>query len=289
MNYILHILIMIEIYIILALSLNLLIGYTGLFSLAHAAFYGIGAYISTLLMTKLGINFFVTLPIAILGTMVLAFIIALPSLRLRGDYFLLATIGFQICIFSILYNWVSLTRGPYGIPGIPSPELFGIKITEVWQYFILGLFFSILIIYFAKKLYFSSFGRTLKSIREDEIAAIALGKNTTKFKILTFIISGAIAALAGPLFATYVSYIDPTSFTLDESIFVVTILIIGGSGNLKGPIIGVVLLLIIPEILRFLRIPDTIAPNIRQMIYGLLLIITIRLRPQGILGEYKFE
>ena len=280
---------MIEIYIILALSLNLLMGFSGLFSLAHAAFYGSGAYICTLLMVKLGFNYFLALPAAIIGTMVLALVVSLPSLKLKGDYFMLATLAFQICVFSVLYNWIPLTRGPYGIPGIPSPSLFGFEISGIWQYFIMGFLFSGLVIYLSGKLYSSPFGRALKSIRDDELAVLAAGKNITKFKVLAFVIAGGIAAVAGTMFATYVTYIDPTSFTLDESIFIVTIIVIGGTGNLKGPIAGVFLLLIIPEALRFLRIPDTVAPNVRQILYGILLIIIIRVRPRGLLGEYEYE
>jgi len=289
MNYFFHILIMIAIYLILTLSLNLLMGFTGLFSLAHAAFYAIGAYISTLLMVKMGFNFFLTLPLAILGAMILAVIIAIPSLRLKGDYFLLSTLAFQIIVFSILYNWISLTRGPYGIPGIPKPRIFGFEFKEIPQYLILAGSIALLISLIFKRIYFSPFGRVLKSIREDEIVANALGKNTTKFKISAFIISGGLAAIAGSLYASYVTYIDPTSFTLDESIFIISIIIIGGAGNFKGPLIGTIIMIFLPEILRFLRIPDTIAANMRQIIYGLLLIIFMRIRPQGILGEYKFE
>jgi branched-chain amino acid transport system permease protein len=240
-------------------------------------------------MVKLGVNFFLTLPAAILGAMILAVIIAIPSLRLKGDYFFLSTLAFQIIVFSILYNWISLTRGPYGIPGIPKPKIFGLEFSDIPQYLILAIIICLIISLIFKNLYFSPFGRVLKAIREDEIVANALGKNVTKFKILTFIISGGLAAVAGSLYASYVTYIDPTSFTLDESIFIFSIIIIGGTGNFKGPLIGTIIMIFLPEILRFLRIPDTVAANVRQIIYGLLLIIFMRIRPQGIFGEYKFE
>jgi len=288
-NYILHILIMIGIYIILSSSLNLLVGYTGLLSLSHAAFYGIGAYITTLLMTKIGFNFFLALIFAILITMVMSLIVSIPSLRLKGDYFVLATIGFQIIIFSVLYNWVSLTRGPYGIPGIPKPTFFGFEFGNLTLYFI---FTSILVAIIFMVIYLlckSPFGRALKAIREDEISAKALGKNTTNLKIWSFAFAAGIAAVAGSLYASYVTYIDPTSFAIDESIFILTIVLIGGSGNLKGPVIGAVFMVLLPEVLRFLNIPDTVAPNVRQMIYGAVIVILMRYRTQGIAGEYKFD
>jgi len=288
-NYILHILIMIGIYIILSSSLNLLVGYTGLLSLSHAAFYGIGAYITTLLMTKIGFNFFLALIFAILITMIMSLIVSIPSLRLKGDYFVLATIGFQIIAFSVLYNWVSLTRGPYGIPGIPKPTIFSFEFSNLTLYFILTSILAAIIFMVIYLLCNSPFGRVLKAIREDEISAKALGKNTTNLKIWSFAFAAGIAAVAGSLYASYVTYIDPTSFTIDESIFILSIVLIGGSGNLKGPVIGAVLLVILPEILRFLNIPNTVAPNVRQMIYGAIIVILMRYRTQGIAGEYRFD
>ncbi len=280
---------MINIYLILAFSLNLLIGYTGILSICHAAFYGIGAYISTLLMVNLGLNFFLALPLSILGAMAISLCVSLPSLRLKGDYFILATIGFQLIVFTILYNWIDLTKGPYGIPGIPVPSLFGFEFSTLPKYFLLTLIIvagSFLVI---RRILVSPFGRLLKAIREDELATQSLGKNVFKAKVIAFLISAGMAAIAGSLFAHYVTYIDPTSFTLDESIFIATIIIVGGMGNLRGPVVGTILLLIIPEALRFLGIPDSIAANLRQMIYALLLIGFMYFRPQGIAGEYKFE
>jgi branched-chain amino acid transport system permease protein len=280
---------MLCIYGILALSLNLLIGYAGLFSISHAAFYGIGAYASTLLMIKAGFNFFPALIGGIFVSSLFAFLIAYPSLRLRGDYFILATLGFQLIVYSILYNWIGLTRGPYGIPGIPRASLFGFEFDSIPLFLLLSSVIFLLVLFFVKKLYFSPFGRALKAIREDEIAASAMGKNLPLLKIWAFTVAGGVAAISGSLYATYVTYIDPTSFTLDESIFLIAVVLVGGSGNMKGPLVGALFMILLPEALRFLGLPDTIAPNVRQMIYGILLIILMRYRPQGIAGEYKFE
>jgi branched-chain amino acid transport system permease protein len=289
MNYILHIFIMINIYFILALSLNLLVGYTGLLSMCHAAFYGIGAYISTLAIMKLHIPFIPSLLLSVAGAILLSFLISIPSLRLKGDYFVLASLAFQIIIFTILYNWIGLTRGPYGIPGIPRPKLFGTEIDSIPSYFIFSLIVAGIcgvLLYLIKN---SPFGRVLKAIREDEIATAALGKNVMKFKIIAFAIAAGFGAVPGVLFAGYMRYIDPTSFTLMESVFIISIIIIGGTGNISGPLIGTVLMVILPEILRFLSMPDAIAANMRQIIYGLLIILIMRYMPQGILGEYKFQ
>jgi len=289
MNYLLHILIMIGIYIILSLSLNLLVGYGGLLSIAHAAFYGIGAYIYTLILINWGLPFWLALVISILGTGLIALVVAYPALRLKGDYFILATIGLQMIVFDILYNWVNLTRGPYGIPGIPRASLFGFEFRSIPANLLLVAVLTVLVVLFSKGIFNSPFGRILKSIREDETASKAMGKNTTKVKIWAFVLAGGIAAIAEALYASYITYIDPTSFTLDESIFILAVILVGGSGNLKGPIVGAAFMIILPELLRFLGLPDTIAPNVRQIIYALTLILLMFFRPQGIAGEYKLK
>lgn len=289
MSYIFHILIMISIYIILSLSLNLPVGYAGLLSLAQAAFYGIGAYIVTLLMMNLGMNFFFALVIAIIFSSVLSLLVSYPSIRLKGDYFILSSFAFQIIVFTILYNWVDLTRGPYGIPGIPRPELLGIKFDNLYKFFVLSGGMALGVYLLAKRLYSSSFGLALKAIREDELSATSIGKNVTRFKILSFAISSGIAAIGGALYASYVTYIDPTSFSLDESIFILSVVIVGGSGNLRGPVIGSLLMILLPEGLRFLGIPSSAAANVRQIIYAMVLILLMKYRPQGIAGEYQFD
>ena len=289
MNYLIHIAIMIEIYVMLALSLNLVFGFGGLMSLCHAAFYGIGAYAATLFMMKLHIPFIVAAALSMLLTGMIAFLLSFPALRFRGDPFVLVTLGFQVIIFSVLYNWISLTRGPYGIPGIPRPVVFGIKVTSLKGYLALTTGFLIIIFAFLSSIYNSPFGLSLKALREDEMAAESLGKPAFRFFMITFTIAGALAALPGVLYATYVTYIDPTSFTLDESIFQLAILLVGGSGNIRGPIIGAIFMVILPEALRFLGLPGSIAPNVRQIIYGMILVFLMFFRPQGFFGEYKVK
>jgi len=288
-NYLWHIVNMAGIYAILAMSLNLAAGYTGLLSLCHAAFYGLGAYTATLVMVDVGFDFLPALACALIVTALLSLMIALPSLRLRGDYFVLATLGFQIIVFSVLYNWVGLTRGPYGISGIPVPKFFGLEVDSVAKYALFtavvgGLGLGVLWL-----LAHSPFGRLLRAVRDDELAAAALGKNVTHVKTIAFVLSACFAAIPGALFAGYMRYIDPTSFTLTESIFIISMVVIGGAGNFAGPAIGAVLLVLLPEALRFLHVPDSVAANLRQVVYGILLILLMRFRPQGLIGEYDFE
>ena len=289
MNYVYHLLILINIYAILALSLNLLVGYTGLLSLAHAAFYGIGAYVTTLLMVKLGLTFLPALVIGILVAMGLSLIVALASLRFRGDYFVLASLGFQVIVYTILYNWASVTHGPYGIPGIPKPSLFGVKIATMLAFLIFSLIIALIVFLILYRLMAAPFGRALQAIRDDELAALTLGKDVARFKMKSFVLASGFAAVSGALYATYVTYIDPTSFNIAESILLVSMIIVGGTGNVKGPLIGAVVLILLPEALRFLSIPSTVAPQIRLIIYGTLLILMMQFRPQGIAGQYQFD
>lgn len=290
MNYVMHIIIMMNIYIILTVSTNLLVGMTNLLSLGQAAFYGIGAYLAVWALMILHIPLIPTIVLVMLGTAAFSLFIAYPTLRLKGDYFVLGTLGFQLIVFTILYNWVSVTRGPYGIPGIPSPKLFGlITISGLIPYLIFSLVMSLLTIFVFYKLIHSPFGRVLKGIRDDEIAILSLGRNVTAFKIWSFVISSAFIGVAGIIYATYVSYIDPTSFNLDEAIFILAAVLIGGTGNIRGPVVGAIFVVILPELLRFVGFPDAIAANMRQIIYGLSLIILMFYRPQGLAGEYRLR
>jgi branched-chain amino acid transport system permease protein len=289
LNYIFNTLSLISIYMILALSLNLVVGYTGLLSLCHAAFYGVGAYASTLLMLRLGLGYLPAIALSAIGAMVLSLAISIPSLRLKGDYFMLASICLQVIVYSIIYNWMPVTKGPYGIGGIPRPTPFGLSVETHAAYFAFTAIVTVIAIFLMNTVAASPFGRVLRAIREDEIAVEALGKNVPLFKIAAFAVAAGFAALSGTLFAGLIGYIDPTSFALAESMFLISIVIIGGSGNLVGPLSGAVLLVALPEILRFLRIPDALAANVRQIIYGLAIIVMMRFRPQGLFGEYRFE
>lgn len=289
MTYLLHLLILINIYAILALSLNLLVGYTGLITLAHAAFYGIGAYVAALSMIHLGLSFLPSLFLAVGVTGLLSFAVGAVFCRYRGESFVLTTLAFQVITYSILHNWVSVTRGPLGISGIPNPSLFGMEIDSTFKFFLFSIAVSLVVFAILYQLMHSPFGRTLKAIRDDELAALALGKNVFLFRIKSFVIGSSIAAVAGALYATYLTYIDPTCFNLDEAILLLSMVIVGGTGNVLGPLIGAVVLVLLPEALRFLAIPSTAAPNARLMIYGLLVILLMRFRRRGIAGTYAIE
>jgi len=284
-NFILNILIFIGIYMILGLSLQIALGYTGLLNFGHAAFYGIGAYASALLAINLNFPFWISFLIAGLIASIFGLLLSFPTLKLRGDYLALATIGFGIIIEQILKNWKSLTRGPLGIPGIPKPIFFTFEFSSLLSYLILVYIIVILVYLILSRIVNSPFGRVLKSIRDDELAASTLGKNIFKYKTLALMISAFFAGIAGSLYAHYVTYIDPTSFNILQSVLIVSIIVIGGLASLKGAIIGAIILILLPEPLRFLNIPNFIVGGIRQILYSILLIIILLKRPKGIIGE----
>jgi branched-chain amino acid transport system permease protein len=289
MEYLLHILVITGIYIILTLSLNLVVGFTGLASLGHAAFACVGAYASALLALNYGLSPWMGLLIGAGVAALFGVIIGIPSIRLKGDYLALATFGLGIIVYSVAQNWVSLTRGPMGLPGIPGFSIFGFPLSEIWSYLILVSLCVLLTYFIIRRIVNSPYGRILRAIREDETATLALGRNVNKYKISVFVTGAVFAGIAGSLYAHYITFIDPSNFTVMESITILLMVVFGGMGSLGGSFVGALILVIFPELLRFLGMPSSVAAPLRQMIYGLLLILLMIKRPSGILGKYKFQ
>jgi branched-chain amino acid transport system permease protein len=284
--YIIHLLILVGIMLILAISLQLSFGFTGLFNLGHVAFYCTGAYTSALLALA-GVPFWICLIAAGIVSMLFGLILSLPTNKIKGDYFGLATLGFSFVIYAIALNWTSLTRGPLGLPGIPRPELFGISFSGNTAFFILTLVIAVISFLVIRRITVSPFGKVLESIRDDELASRVLGKNAFKMKMFAMMISAFFAGIAGSLYAHYVTFIDPSSFTLMQLIPVVCIVIIGGMASLKGTLIATVILVLIPEPLRFIGFPSSIVGPIRQLIYAVILLAILIFRPKGLYGKVK--
>lgn len=287
MDLFLHLCIMTLIYIIFAMSLNLEVGYTGLFNFGHVAFFGIGAYTSALL-TLHRVPFELSLLVALAMAGLWGFLLSLPSLRLRGDYFGMVTLGFGEIIRMAFQNEVWLTKGPMGLPGIQKPILFSCRFATLPQYLLLVLGFAMLTFIILRIILRSPFGRVLKSIREDEVAAEALGKNVFRFRIKSLVMGSLFAGLAGTLWAHYTTFVSPSDFTLLETILVLLIVVLGGKGTEWGPVLGAIVLIFFQESLRFLRVPAEwtryLAP-LQQMIFGALLILLMIFRPDGLIKE----
>lgn len=285
MNYLLYVISLIAIYGILTVALNLAVGYTGILSLAQAAFMGIGAYAAAILLTQWGINFFYALPVGMTIAALAGAGLAWATLRLKAEYYVIASFGFQIIVYNILLNWIGLTSGPFGIRQIPAPEAFGFSFTGPLRYAALTLGFLMVCVWVAWRLGESAYGKVLRAIREDDAAAASIGKNVNRYKIVIFAVSAVLASIGGALYASLITFIDPFTFTIHESIFILALVIIGGAGNVFGSVVGAAVLISIPEMLRFFDVPTTVASPIREILYGALMIIFLRFRPKGLLPE----
>lgn len=285
MDYIYHILIIILIYVMLSQSLSLTAGYTGLISLAHAGFYGIGAYTSAILSVNFGLSFPITLSIAMFINGLMAMAISIVALRTVEDYYIIITLGIQVIAFSVMNNWMSMTNGPMGISDIPQISILGFPFESKISFCLLTLFFALTIFALIRNVARSPFGRVLIAISEDEVFTKSLGKNIYVYKLTSFTLGGIFASIPGALYAHYISYIDPTSFNLNESIFILSIVIIGGMRNLFGIALAAAILVLIPEVLRFIGMPNDIAANVRQIIYGIALVVMIFKYSNGFISK----
>jgi branched-chain amino acid transport system permease protein len=280
-DYLLHILVVIGIYTILVVSLNLAWGYTGLLSFTHAAFAGIGAYATALLFMRLRLGFFLALLVACLLAAALGALLSAATARLGGDYFILAVLGFQIVATAVFLNWVAVTRGPFGLHGIPKPTLFGHALASTGEYAALVAACAVLVVGLVRRIVSLPFGRILRAIGEDEVVVLVLGKDVTRAKVVVFAVSAGCAAAAGGLYAHYYSYIDPFIFDIHESILLATMVVVGGR-PVRGSVVGVVILLLFPELLRALDVPGEVTAYLKQLLYGVLLFVFMLLRPQGL-------
>lgn len=275
-----------EIYVLLGLSTNLLVGIVGIFSVSQAAVFGVGAYIvAHFLMAASPMGFLPALGLAAIACIALNILVTLPALRVSGDYFVVTSFGIQLLATAVFTNWTEGTGGANGLPGIPPPDLFGIPVESAGQITLLctaGAALGCLGFFLIMR---APFGRLLKAIREDELAVAAAGKNVLRAKVSAAALAGAFAGVAGGLYATFLSFVDPSSFDLDASILLLTMVVVGGARTLTGSIIGPFLLLALPQLLTLMDIPTTIAAAMRQLIYGVLLIAFMLFRPQGLAGE----
>ena len=282
-SYLIHVLILIGIYCILAVSLNFAIGYGGLLNLGHIAFFGIGAYSSTLL-TIGGIPFLFALILSCIIASLCGWFLSLMTNKLKDDYLALATFGFGLVVYSLMQNLIGLTKGPLGISGIPKAEILGLTINNSC-YLILTIAMLIIAYLVMTGLVNSKFGRLMGGIRDNELLMKILSRNTQRIKGKILSLSAFFAGMAGSLYAHYIGFIDPSTFGIKEIMLLLTIVLLGGLASLKGTIITTFLLVSIPEILRFVPIPDNILGPAQTAIYALVLLLILRYRPRGILGR----
>lgn len=280
--YIVNIGVLVGIYVILSMSLNLITGYMGIVTLGHAAFFGIGAYTSALLSLNFGLNFLVTSLAAAAVSAAFGLLLGLPTLRLSGKYLSIVTLSFCEIVRILEVNLKGLTRGPLGLPRIPAPEFFGLVLDEPWQQYYLVVLLCVLTFVCISRIMNSRVGRGITAIKNDPLAAEAMGVKCFQYKLMTFAVSAMFAGVGGAFYAHYMNYINPANFSFDQSTLILSMTIMGGLGNLFGSIFGAITLLAIPEILRPLM-------QWRQVIYGVLLVVMVMWRPKGLLGGINLK
>lgn len=287
LNFFLLILIYSGIYALMAIGQNIITGYGGMLSLCQAGFFAIGSYTTAILATKLGWSFWATLPVAALLSALFGLLIGLPTLRLKGDYLAIATLGFGEIVRNVLNNWDSLTNGPMGIQKIPMPDLFGFTINPYRKYafLVMVVFFVIIAYVLFQRLARSRMGRALTAVREDEIAAQSMGINITKYKVYAFVLGAAVAGVAGSLQAVFSLSVTPSTYTFMVSVMVLCMVVLGGMGNFKAAILGAFIIQLISYFPQLTGLSSVIPPQFKQILFGLILVIMMIWRPQGILGR----
>jgi len=281
-----HLLILVAIYGILSISLNLMMGMTGLFNLGLAAFYGIGAYTSAILSRTFGVSVWLSLLAGILMSALIGFLMGLPTLRLVGDYLAVVTMGLGEIARAVFKNWVPVTRGPMGLPGIPHISFFGVQLAGS-SFLVVALVFLALAYLVAERIRVSPFGRVLRAVREDEMGAQALGKDTYWFKMISLVVGSALCGAAGGLFAHYMNFIDPSTFIMWLTFFIFLAVMMGGLGNTLGAVAATAVLMAVREGLRFAGLPSSIAAPLQQLLFGLILILMTIFVPRGLIPERK--
>ena len=287
--YLIHILILVSLYLILALSLQLCVGFSGLINLGHIVFFGIGAYVSTILTKNDILPFGLALLVSAISASVIGLVMILLTVKLKGDYLALATLALTYLFYSVTINWTSMTGGPYGLFGIEKPAILGIQFSSEYAFLLLILSATGLTYGAIYLITSSPFGKVMEAVRDDELGAKILGKNVFLVKSCSLGIAAFFAATAGALHAHYVSYIDPASFTLMQLIPILSIVIVGGLASLKGTAIATLILIILPELLRFAGFPYSVLGSMRQMIFALILILILLYRPKGLFGRIELN
>ncbi len=267
-------------YIVLALGLNIVVGQAGLLNLGYVAFYAIGAYTYAILSTSYGLSFWSGLIIGALTAALFALILGIPTLRLRGDYFAIVTLGLGEITRIVLNNWDNMTGGPNGISKIGRPVLAGMVLNTALDFYYLILSLVILTVFAMHRLMASRIGRAWIAIREDETAAEAMGINTFRLKLLAFVLGSAWAGMTGVFFAAKMAFVSPESFTFFESVLILCMVVLGGMGSIPGIILGAFLLIALPEIFRDFQ-------DYRMLAFGVALVFMMVFKPQGLLGTLK--
>lgn len=295
--YLMDILVTCCIYIILSMGLNIVVGMAGLLDLGYIAFYAVGAYTAAILTTQFGISIWLIFPIGMFSAAILGILLGLPTLRLRGDYLAIVTLGFGEIIRISLNNLDAITNGPKGIMGISKPFFWNLELRHIHYLYFVVLGLTLFTWVIVKRLENSSIGRSWIAIREDELAAEVMGINTVKMKLLAFAIGASFAGGAGVFFASRMGFVSPESFIFIESVIIVSMVVLGGLGSIPGVIIGAIILTILPELFRELPSLISFIPmaehidfsQYRMLLFGGAMVVIMLMRPEGLVGQFSWN
>lgn len=283
-DYLINVVTLIAFLSILTLSLNIITGYVAYLNLGHVGFWAIGSYIFAILALK-GTDFFPAMLAGGFAAAISGLILGLPTLRLKSHFIAIASLGFTFIVYSLIINLGDLTRGPLGITGIPKPRILGYSFENSFSFMILTLLITLIAAFVIHRVLHSPFGKILETIREDEVAAKTLGKNTFSYKLQAFVLSAFFAGIAGALSSAYFGYIGPRGFLIPQEVFFLAALMVGGMGSFWGSIVGTILLQGIEEMSRFIPFSPNIVGPLRGIVYALILISVMLWRPNGIMGK----
>jgi len=280
-EYILRICVRVGIYVLLAVGLNFVAGFTGMLSCAQAAFFGLGAYCSALLSLNLGLSFWVAMPISGLFAGIFGFLLGLPAIRLAHFYLVMVTIAFGEIVGLIFLNWESLTKGPFGLPGIPPPQIGSYVYMGNTPYYYTILVLAGLGVYVSWRITQTQMGKLFIALKDDQLAAEASGVPINRYKITTFTLSAIYAGVAGSFFAHYMTFISPSTFSTHESIMILAMVVLGGMGSIAGSVISAAVLTIIPEAMRFIQ-------DYRMMFFGGIIVVIMLFKPEGLMSKGRY-
>jgi branched-chain amino acid transport system permease protein len=282
MEYIVSLLVLIGLYVILSSSFNLIIGFGGLISIAHPIFYALGAYTVGVLSVQFDLNPIVSVAAGGLVALLASFMLSLPSLRISGDYLLITSIGFQLGLIEVIKN-LDFLGGAGGLSGIPNV----VKDHRSVTFAVISLGLALATVLFIRRLVRGPYGRAIQAMRDDELAFSALGRNTMNIKMTIFALGSGMAGVAGGIYGYYYQYITPDQFQILQSAMILTMVVVGGMGSVWGPVVGAVLLIVLPEAITFLNLPSEVMGPLQGVIFTLLVIVFLFLRPQGLVAPAR--
>lgn len=284
MSYLIHNATLALIYVIVALSYAIPVGYGGMLNLGHIGLLGVGAYTAAVLAVR-GLPFFVTLLAAAAITGMVGFLLALPARRIRGDYYALMTLGFTFVANAVFLNWMRVTEGPFGITGIPRPGGFA----SPPLFLLLVAIMALVTFLFVRRIVRSRFGKALEAVRDDHTVAESLGKPTGKLRIISLFASAVLVGIAGALLAYFMQFINPQIFWFDNVVWILAALVIGGLASLRGAVAGMLALFALFEVIRFLPIPPALVGSLRLALFAFTLLFVVLVKPKGFFGRAQLE